>query len=305
MQVLKADTEVKVRIGPFVDVGDGFTPQIDIALACDEAELLKHNGVATVSIAGNTWAAITDCRGWYDLTLTTTDTNTEGLLTVVVQDDSDCLPVFAHFMVVNANVYDSLYGTAAADYLQTDLLQMGGVAQSATDLKDFADAGYDPATDKVTGVKLVDTTTTNTDMKGTNNAALASSWSAALATALGNYSAARAGYLDNINNANLATIVDISTLTATVIGYISELAAANLPTDIAALPTLAEMIAGIADGSNDLQEMMRIIFAVCAGKTNGGGTTTINVRDSGDAKNRVVATVDSSGNRTAVTLDGS
>jgi len=39
---------------------------------------------------------------------------------------------------------------------------LGGVVQSATDLKDFADDGYDPATNKVQGVVLVDTTTTVT-----------------------------------------------------------------------------------------------------------------------------------------------
>jgi len=37
-----------------------------------------------------------------------------------------------------------------------------------------------------------------TAMRGTDGAALASSWTAALATALGNYSAVRAGYLDNL-----------------------------------------------------------------------------------------------------------
>jgi len=55
-----------------------------------------------------------------------------------------------------------------------NLTEMGGVAQSATDLKDFADAGYDPVTKKVQGVVLVDTTTVNSDMVGTNSAALAS-----------------------------------------------------------------------------------------------------------------------------------
>lgn len=59
-----------------------------------------------------------------------------------------------------------------------NLTQIGGVAQSATDLKDFVDTGYDPATHKVAGVVLVDTTTTNTDMRGTNNAMLAASYSA-------------------------------------------------------------------------------------------------------------------------------
>jgi hypothetical protein len=45
---------------------------------------------------------------------------------------------------------------------RVDVAQLLGDAQSATDLKDFADAGYDPATDKVQGVGLVDTLTTYT-----------------------------------------------------------------------------------------------------------------------------------------------
>ena len=60
-------------------------------------------------------------------------------------------------------------GTAAATPTvagvpEVDLTHMAGGTQSVTDLKDFADAGYDPATNKVQGVVLVDTTTTNTDM---------------------------------------------------------------------------------------------------------------------------------------------
>jgi len=72
---------------------------------------------------------------------------------------------------MNTNVSDieTQVGTAGAGLTaiptqDANLVQIGGVAQSATDLKDFADAGYDPATNKVQGVVLVDTTTTNTDM---------------------------------------------------------------------------------------------------------------------------------------------
>jgi len=121
MQELRANTEIKVRVGQFVDVGDGFTPQIDITLAGDEAELLKHNGVATVDISGNTWAAIASCRGWYDLTLTSTDTNTEGLLTVVVQDDSDCLPVHRHFMVLSEAAWDSKYAAKDDGFMDVNV----------------------------------------------------------------------------------------------------------------------------------------------------------------------------------------
>lgn len=128
MQELQANTEVKVRIGPFVDVGDGFTPQTDIALSCNEAELLKHNGVATVDISGSTWAAVTNCRGWYDLTLTATDTNTEGLLTVVVQDDSDCLPVYAHFMVLAQAAWLSKYTAKDSGLMGIDVVNIAGAA---------------------------------------------------------------------------------------------------------------------------------------------------------------------------------
>lgn len=46
--------------------------------------------------------------------------------------------------------------------IPANVTQLGGAAQSLTDLKDFADDGYDPATNKVQGVVLVDTLTTYT-----------------------------------------------------------------------------------------------------------------------------------------------
>jgi hypothetical protein len=54
-----------------------------------------------------------------------------------------------------------LYPEEAGD-IRVDVTQLGSSTQSATDLKDFADDGYDPATNKVEGVKLVDTLTTYT-----------------------------------------------------------------------------------------------------------------------------------------------
>lgn len=135
---LKADSGVTVAVGPFTDVGDGFTPQTDITLGGNEAELLKCCGAATVDISARNWAAITNVRGWYHLGLTAADTDTEGTITIVIQDDSDCLPVFMDFTVVNANVYDSLYAVAATDYLQTDALQIE--ATDATDQLDTAAA---------------------------------------------------------------------------------------------------------------------------------------------------------------------
>ncbi|MGB2046119.1 MAG: hypothetical protein ACPHUD_10335 [Porticoccaceae bacterium] len=91
---------------------------------------------------------------------------------------------------ISGNVDGNVVGSVASvtGTVTANVTQLGGVAQSLTDLKDFADTGYDPATNKVQGVVLVDTTTTNTDMRGTDSAALAANWTAT-----------RAGYVDNLN----------------------------------------------------------------------------------------------------------
>ena len=63
--------------------------------------------------------------------------------------------------------------------------------------------------------------------------ALAASWTAALATALGNYTAARAGYLDNINQAGLlqVTAARAALLDQITAARLAQLDAANIPAD--------------------------------------------------------------------------
>jgi len=80
----------------------------------------------------------------------------------------------------------------------------------------------------------------------------------------------------------------------------------DIETSIGALNNIsvADIIAGIADGPYDLQEMMRVIFSASSLKSNGGGTATLHFRNADDNKNRITATVDVNGNRTAIVLDG-
>lgn len=125
MQHLRANTEVIVTVGPFVDVGDGFTPQTDITLGGNEAELLKHGSTSVVDISGATWVAVTDCRGYYSLTLTTAYTNTEGLLVVIVQDDSDTLPVKQEYMVLSEAAWDSLYAPKDDGFMDVNVKTVG------------------------------------------------------------------------------------------------------------------------------------------------------------------------------------
>lgn len=74
--------------------------------------------------------------------------------------------------------------------------------------------------------------------------------------------------------------------------------AADAATEIA-----VAVMASVIEGTTSLTEVLKVLFAVCAGKTDGGGTTTVHFRNRADDKNRVTATLDINGNRTAVTLD--
>jgi len=74
--------------------------------------------------------------------------------------------------------------------------------------------------------------------------------------------------------------------------------------------TDAGMAAAILDEADGIEvgltmrQALRLILAATAGKVSGGGTSTISIRNPvADSKNRIVATVDSNGNRTAIVYD--
>lgn len=84
---------------------------------------------------------------------------------------------------------------------------------------------------------------------------------------------------------------------------------AELDTGFAALndPTAAAiateiLAAGDVDGYS-IEETLKLCLAALAGKLSGAAGTTVTIRSADDSANRIVATVDSNGNRTAVTLD--
>jgi len=124
MQYLKADTITEVTIGPAVAVGDGFTPVTSlVGASADEFEIIKHGATTTTTIVG-TLAAITGADGYYALDLSATDTNTEGRLTLLINDDSLILPIRHEYMVVNANVFDSLFAASGVDTLDVAITSM-------------------------------------------------------------------------------------------------------------------------------------------------------------------------------------
>jgi len=121
--------------GPFVDKTDGVTLETGagIITSIDHATtgifLSKNGGTAAIRHQSVT-ASVLDAYGMFKVTLDTTDTDTVGSLDVLMAEAATFLPVHKTFMVLPANVYDSLMGT---DYLQVDTKQVSGTAQTAND----------------------------------------------------------------------------------------------------------------------------------------------------------------------------
>ncbi len=237
-----------------------------------------------------------------------------------------------------------------------DVTKLAGVTQSLTDLKDFADTGYDPSTHKVQGVLLTDTLTTYTGNTPQTGDAYAKVNDVTIGLA------AIKGYVDDIGvaGAGLTALGDtrIANLDATVSSRASATNLATAQTSIDDIPTNAELatsqaaaddatlaaisslqthgdstwatatgfavpgdamaltsgerttLAGVVLASTietgyTLLQSLRIILSAAAGKASGftTGASTPVYRDVNDAKNRITATCDAVGNRTAVTLD--
>lgn len=205
--------------------------------------------------------------------------------------------------------------------LQADanVTHIQGDAQSATDLKDFVDAGYDPATNKVEGVKLVDTTTTNTDMVAAAPTVAAirtemDASSAKLASIEGHCTAIKGGTFNGTTD-SLEAIRDrgdAAWLTAT--GFSTHAAADVWAVGARALTDKAgfELSTGgvdavwdeVVEGGLTARQLVKVMAAALAGKAAGGGTTTVTVTGVDGVTTRITATVDANGNRSAVTING-
>jgi hypothetical protein len=105
MLLLKQSTAVDIALGPFVDSTDGFSEEGGLTLSQADIRLKKNAGAWAQK--NDTTTATHEENGWYEVNLNATDTNTLGILVVAV-DETGALPVWEKFMVVPANVYDSL-----------------------------------------------------------------------------------------------------------------------------------------------------------------------------------------------------
>lgn len=112
MHYLRQSTATTVRLGPFVDDTDGKTPETGLTIVQADIRLTKAGGDFAQS--NDSGGGTHDEDGWYSLQLDATDTATLGRLLVAI-DVAGALPVWREFMVVTANVFDTLCSTDALE----------------------------------------------------------------------------------------------------------------------------------------------------------------------------------------------
>lgn len=153
--LLKQATAKTIEFGPFLNSTDGDTEEPGLSLVA--ADILVSKDHATLTAKSDTTNPTGGSNAHYQVTLNGTDTGTLGKLRVWCHK-SGTLAVWEDFIVVTANVYQA-FAVVGTERLQVNVIQLNSGVQSLNDLKDFADDGYDPSTNKVQGVVLCDAVT--------------------------------------------------------------------------------------------------------------------------------------------------
>ena len=186
---LKEDTVVDLKLGPFLDDTDGKTAETALTIAQADVQVSKNGGAFAQK--SETTSATHDADGWYKVPLDATDTNTSGVTTVQIAV-AGALPVWINCMVLPATVYDAFISTGnllvdavkisgsttAADNVEANIGNLdAAVASRSTITTAQVNTECDTALTDYGALKPSGTLavcTTNTDMRGTDNAALAS-----------------------------------------------------------------------------------------------------------------------------------
>lgn len=282
MNILKQSTAATIKLGPFVDDTDGKTAETALTIGQADIRLSKNGG--DIAQTNNATGATHDELGYYDIPLDTTDTGTLGRLRVLVSK-AGALPVWQDFVVVTANVYDSMFSTDKLDV---------AVVEMATDVLTAAAVKADAVTKIQSGLATptnitAGTITTVTNL--TNLPTMPTDW----LTAAG----VKADAVTKIQT-GLATSTALATVDANVDAILDDTGTSGVLLSTSALGSIFDDEAVV--GTYTMRQLLKVFAAALAGKATGGGTTTITFRGVDDTSNVIVATVDANGNRSAVTL---
>lgn len=261
---LKQSTASQSRlVGPFVDDTDFKTLETALTIANTDVKLSKNGGT---SVNKNSGGGTHIANGMYALTFDATDTNTVGELAGSISVAGALVVVFK-FWVLEEAIYDALLGASAAGFDANARVNVGSwlgtaVTVSTTtnkpevDVSSISDdsvaannleADYD-GTGYNKSNSTIGTCTTNTDMRGTDNAALASVCTEARLSEL---DAATSGKMANqVDIIQTDTSTDIpALLPAALVGGRIDANVGAISTSATAADNLEQSALGIVVGS--------------------------------------------------------
>ena len=217
-----------------------------VSVSVDRASVVGLNEATIVATAGNGY----ENGKSYGIYIST---GTVGGVSVIGE-------VVGNFTIgLSAAAVDLANGTDGLTALKTGIDAIPTTAMRGTDNALLA-ASINLTAGAVDSVTLVATTTTNTDMRGTDSANTIAPDNAGISS----------------NGTAIAALNDIS---------------------------VANIFAGGDIDGFTLEQAQKLILSSAAAKLSGAATTTIIIRAADDSKDRITATVDVNGNRSAVILD--
>lgn len=272
MQDLREATITNVKVGPFLDKTDAYTPKTALSPV---VKLSKVGG--TFATRNSATATAHDTDGFYTVELNATDTNTRGRMRLSVSD-ATALPVWEDINVLSQAVYDEKFGGAL-------LLQAATVSTVTLDSGANANDSYynDQFITIVSGPGVEQTRRVLSYVGATKIATLDKNWVTTPTSA--------SVYRFSSNASAILLPTQNVTLTA---GERNSIADAQFDR------------ADAIETALTLRQALRLIAAESAGKLSGAsaGAGTVLIRNAvADTKVRITALNDTFGNRTSVSTD--
>lgn len=301
MQYLRKNTAVRICVGPFLDVTDGFTPELSltttnchITMILDDDDGTAANLIidadATASGGDNDMVHITDDNaGFYDLELTAAQTNYNGRVRLAITDTANHRPVVHEFAILPATTYDALITNAAG--AANGLLIAG--SNAATTFATLTVSGA--ATLNSLIVSTTTTLTGNVTLSGTlgvsavtfASLAVTGALSVGTTTTLTGAVTLTAGITANAITGTLATVTNLTNLPAITTGWLTAAGIhADAVTEIQSGLATAAAMPSAADNAAEVDTVLTAAHGVgswVSTGTAGAGavSTTVTIQSGG------------------------
>jgi hypothetical protein len=304
---------VKRAVVDFAVSADWTPAAGDVKIAVDGAAPTNVANLPTAVASGN--------GAYWEFILTAAELTCKQAIVTVVDSATKAVEDQAFLVETYGNASAMYQADLSAANLPANAVQVNGTAQTARDLGatlgvagagltalgDARIANLDAAistrtkpADTQAAVTLVATTTalTNAPTAGDLTAAMKASVTTA-ATAATPIAASVTGAVGSVTGAVGSVTGNVG---GNVVGTVASVVGSIGSIVNAGIDLIFDRAAGV-ETNYTVRQALRLILSAVSGKLSGAATATILVRDLNDTKNRITATVDGSGNRSAITTD--